>query len=61
MTIQDDDIAENPEEFFGNLDRVTLIDRVTVSPDVASVIITDNDGENEDQYFRGHEASKPIP
>ena len=45
VTIFDDDIAENAENFFVSLLRTDQLDsRITLSPNLAEVEILDNDG-----------------
>ncbi len=46
MTIVDDQIAENPEQLFADFNLFSDNDRVVISPNTATLTITDNDGEN---------------
>ena len=45
VSIVDDQIAENPEQFFADLTLITDNDRVSIAPPMATVVISDNDGK----------------
>ena len=45
ITIVNDDVVEVTEDFSISLTRVTQMGRISITPDMATVSITDNDGK----------------
>ena len=45
ITVVNDDILEELEDFFVNLTRVTQVEIIDITPDMATVNIADDDGK----------------